>query len=85
MQITTLVNAKEKPVRSERALNALVRVGQAVNMAVDRFVRVGETIATENPEIHQEMCIACHEARVAGCQLRTYDEQLNCALQIKTA
>ncbi|ESO13189.1 hypothetical protein HELRODRAFT_105779 [Helobdella robusta] len=72
-QITTLVNAKEKPLRSERALNALVRVGQAVNMAVDRFVRVGEAIALENPEIQQEMCVACHEAKIADVQMT--DEQ----------
>src|SRR6218665_314820 len=66
VQITTLVNAKEKPIRSERALSALVRVGQAVNMAVERFVKVGEAIARENSEIQHEMYEACQEAKIAG-------------------
>jgi len=65
-QITTLVNAKEKPIRSERTLSALVRVGQAVNLAVERFVGVGEAIAADNPEIQREMCDACRDARAAG-------------------
>ena len=66
MQITTLVNAKEKPIRSERTLNAMVRVGQAVNLAVERFVSVGEAIARDNPDIQREMCDACHDAKLAG-------------------
>jgi len=66
VQITTLVNAKEKPIRSERTLTALVRVGQAVNLAVERFVGVGEAIARDNPEIQRDMSDACHDARAAG-------------------
>jgi len=66
VQITTLVNAKEKPIHSERTLTALVRVGQAVNLAVERFVAVGEAIARDNPEIQREMCDACRDARTAG-------------------
>ena len=66
LQITTLVNAKEKPIKSERTLRALVRVGQAVNLAVERFVSVGESIAEENLEIQHDMCEACKEARAAG-------------------
>jgi len=69
VQITTLVNAKEKPIRSERTLTALVRVGQAVNLAVERFVGVGEAIARDNPEIQREMCDACRDARTAGIYL----------------
>jgi len=69
MQITTLVNAKEKPIRSERTLAALVRVGQAVNLAVERFVGVGEAIANDNPEIHNEMCDACRDAKMAGLNI----------------
>ena len=72
VQITTLVNAKEKPVRSERTLSALVRVGQAVNLAVERFVGVGEAIACDNPEIQREMCDACRDARAAGMCLYTF-------------
>ena len=66
VQITTLVNAKEKPIRSERTLAALVRVGQAVNLAVERFVSVGEAIAADNVEIQREMTEACRDARLAG-------------------
>lgn len=51
---------------SDQSLRAVARVGQAVNLAVDRFVTVGETIADDNPEINQGMYEACKEARVAG-------------------
>ncbi len=43
-----------------------MRVGQAVNLAVDRFVTVGEKIGEENPEINHDMCEACRDAKVAG-------------------
>ena len=66
VQITTLVNAKEKPIRSERTLAALVRVGQAVNLAIERFVSVGEAIARDNADIQREMSDACRDARAAG-------------------
>lgn len=65
-QITTLVNAKERPAKSEKTLNALARVGQAVNLAVERFVNVGEAIAQENEDFKEDMCQACSEARQAG-------------------
>ena len=48
---------------------ALCRVGQAVNVAVDRFVTVGETIADDNPEIKVDMYEACKEARAAGTNI----------------
>lgn len=54
------------PSSSERTLRAIGRVGQAVNLAVERFVTVGETIADDNPEIKQDMYEACKEARAAG-------------------
>ncbi|XP_076303963.1 alpha-catulin-like isoform X2 [Tachypleus tridentatus] len=75
-QITTLVNAKEKPIKSEKALRAIVRVGQAVNLAVERFVSVGEAIADDNPEIKIDMYEACKDARAAGVMI----EQL-CEIQ----
>ena len=65
-QITTLVNHREKPRLSERTLQALERVGQAVNMAVGRFVTVGDSIVEDHPELRQEMEQACREARSAG-------------------
>ena len=44
-QISTLVNFKEKPrslaTTNEKTLNAINRVGEAVHMAVERFVSVG--------------------------------------------
>ncbi|KAK2171063.1 hypothetical protein NP493_1106g00015 [Ridgeia piscesae] len=51
-------------------LRALVRVGLAVQMAVERFVSVGETIAEENREIEESMCEACKEARLAGGRIQ---------------
>lgn len=42
------------------------RVGQAVSVAVGRFVAVGEAIASENQELKDEMGHACFEARRAG-------------------
>uniref|UniRef100_A0A3B3C866 Alpha-catulin n=1 Tax=Oryzias melastigma TaxID=30732 RepID=A0A3B3C866_ORYME len=65
-QITTLINHKDKPKKSERTLTAIHRVGQAVNVAVGRFVAVGEAIASENQELKDEMGQACYEARRAG-------------------
>ncbi|KAJ8334156.1 hypothetical protein SKAU_G00397950 [Synaphobranchus kaupii] len=65
-QITTLINHKDKPKKSEKTLRAIHRVGQAVNVAVGRFVTVGEAIASENAELKEEMSLACFEARRAG-------------------
>ncbi|XP_063225043.1 alpha-catulin isoform X1 [Bacillus rossius redtenbacheri] len=65
-QISTLVTHRERPLCSERSLRAVARVGQAVNLAVERFVTVGETIADDNPEIKVDMYEACKEARAAG-------------------
>lgn len=41
-------------------------MGQAVSIAVGRFVAVGEAIAAENQELKDEMGQACFEARRAG-------------------
>ncbi|XP_041868359.1 alpha-catulin [Melanotaenia boesemani] len=65
-QITTLINHKDKPKKSERTLAAIHRVGQAVSVAVGRFVAVGEAIASENQELKDEMGQACFDARRAG-------------------
>lgn len=66
VQITTLVNHKEKPIKSERTLQALAQVGHAVNVAIQRFVDIGESIAEENGDIRRDMCEACQEARASG-------------------
>ncbi|KAK0086262.1 hypothetical protein PV325_003461 [Microctonus aethiopoides] len=66
LAISTLVSHRERPLCSDRSLRAVARVGQAVNLAVERFVTVGETIADDNPEIKQTMYEACKEARLAG-------------------
>lgn len=57
---------RERPLCSGRSYRAVDRIGQAVNLAVERFITVGETIADNNPEIKQDMYEACKEARVAG-------------------
>lgn len=69
LKITTLINHKDKPKKSERTLAAIHRVGQAVSVAVGRFVAVGEAIAAENQELKDEMGQACFEARRAGMLL----------------
>ncbi|XP_055705579.1 alpha-catulin isoform X1 [Phlebotomus papatasi] len=71
-QVSTLVQHRSErspSVNSERTLRAIGRVGQAVNLAVERFVTVGETIADDNPEIKQDMYDACKEARAAGSSI----------------
>ncbi|VDK43732.1 unnamed protein product [Anisakis simplex] len=73
-QITTLVNFKEGCIssgkrRSDRALRAALKIGSAVEAAIERFVAVGETIADENADIQPEMYDACHEARLAGASI----------------
>ncbi|XP_033010249.1 alpha-catulin [Lacerta agilis] len=65
-QITTLINHKDKPKKSDKTLRAVQQVGQAVKLAVGRFVMVGEAIANENQELKEEMKVACTEAKQAG-------------------
>ncbi|XP_035247233.1 alpha-catulin-like isoform X2 [Anguilla anguilla] len=65
-QITTLINHKDKLKKSGKTQRALQRLGQAVSVAVGRFVTVGQVIATENLELREEMSLACSEARRAG-------------------
>ncbi|XP_043251272.1 alpha-catulin isoform X2 [Colletes gigas] len=77
-QISTLVSHRERPLCSDRSLHAVARVGQAVNLAVERFVTVGETIADDNPEIKQDMYEACKDARVAGSAIEKLCE---CAME----
>ncbi|KAL7017697.1 hypothetical protein ACKWTF_010490 [Chironomus riparius] len=71
-QISTLVQHRSERSHigtSERTLRAIGRVGQGVNLAVERFVTVGETIADDNPDIKQDMYDACKEARAAGSSI----------------
>ncbi|XP_071792052.1 alpha-catulin-like isoform X2 [Asterias amurensis] len=79
-QITTLVNHREKVgKKSEKTCKAIERVGQAVNLAIERFVSVGEAIGDNNADIKADMFDACREARLAGENIAkltdiTYDE-----------
>jgi len=63
------VNAKERSLCSDRTLRAISRVGQSVNVAVERFVTVGEAIADDSDEIRPQMYAACQEARAAGTKM----------------
>lgn len=65
LQISSLVEQHGGSVGALRP-SAVARVGQAVNMAVERFVTVGETIADDYSEVRQGMYEACKEARQAG-------------------
>ncbi|XP_063593162.1 alpha-catulin-like [Penaeus indicus] len=82
-QISTLVTSPGERSRagSEKTARALCRVGQAVNVAVDRFVTVGETIADDNPEIKVEMYEACKEARAAGLAIEKLCETAEANLE----
>lgn len=66
IQVTTLVNtkgpSKKKKGRSKRA-HVLVA---AVERATENFIKKGEEIANENPDIHQEMMAAVEEVRKTG-------------------
>ncbi|XP_023439869.2 alpha-catulin isoform X2 [Dasypus novemcinctus] len=64
--ITTLINHKDNTKKSDKTLQAIQRVGQAVNLAVGRFVKVGEAIANENWDLKEEINTACIEAKQAG-------------------
>jgi len=60
-QISTLVNFKEKPRSSsatnEKTLNAIHRVGEAVHMAVERFVSVGKLKTFNNNLIEKYLSL----------------------------
>lgn len=66
LQITTLVNHKERTKVTEKTARALAKVGEAVSQAVERFVLVGESIGNEHAELRSDMCETCMEAREAG-------------------
>lgn len=72
-QVSTVAHHRSERQHSaaavERTLRVIDRIGQSVNLAVERFVTVGETIADDNPEIKQDMYDACKEARSAGNSL----------------
>ncbi|XP_060520875.1 alpha-catulin isoform X2 [Cylas formicarius] len=73
-QISALVeHGSATPLRP----TAVARVGQAVNLAVERFVTVGETIADDYSEVRQGMYDACKEARQAGGAIEQICEETN--------
>ncbi|XP_076372930.1 alpha-catulin-like [Tachypleus tridentatus] len=47
----------------------MLRVGQTINVAVERFVTIGECVAEDNPEIKVDMYEACKDARAAATTL----------------
>lgn len=59
-------NPRERSLRGDKTLNAIVRCGQAVHSAVERFVTLGEALADDNVEIKVDMYEACRDARAAG-------------------
>ncbi|GIY11750.1 alpha-catulin [Caerostris darwini] len=58
-------NPRERPLRGEKTLNAIVRCGQAVHLSIERFVTLGEAMADDNAEIKVDMYEACRDARAA--------------------
>jgi len=80
-QIANLVNLRDNlklsnqnspSIYSDRTSCALLRVGESVNLAVERFVLVGESIAYENSNIRLDMLEACQNARNAGKSIRQH-------------
>lgn len=47
-------------------MKAIHEIGRVVAVAVDRFVSVGEQIASENEDVADEMRTACEEAKKSG-------------------
>ncbi|XP_014227561.1 alpha-catulin isoform X1 [Trichogramma pretiosum] len=75
--VSKLMQHRDRPFRCDRNPGVLARVGQGVNLAVERFVTVAETIADDNPDVKQDMYEACKEARVAGS---TIEKLCECAI-----
>lgn len=67
---------------NEKTAHALLRVGETVNFAIERFVNVGETIAYENPTIKIDMLEACKEAKEAGLIIKTHTQTLQSTNQV---
>ncbi|GFU16810.1 alpha-catulin [Trichonephila clavipes] len=61
-------NPRERPLRGDKTLNAIVRCGQAVHLSIERFVTLGEAMADDNAEIKVDMYEACRDARAAVVQ-----------------
>ena len=50
-----------------------------MNLAVERFVSVGESIGEEHDDFKEDMCQACAEARQAGeNRLQSFHFQIIC-------
>ena len=74
-QVTTLVNhqRKSKSGKSKKAS----QLAKEIDEATERLAVVGESIATDFPEIKDPMLEACKEARSAGMQsIRITQEKL---------
>ena len=64
-QVTTLVNTKPSNKKKGRSKKAHVLVA-AVSKATEKFMEKGEEIASETPEIKNEMLTAVDEVRKTG-------------------
>lgn len=47
-------------------MKAISHVGHAVNLAIERFVTIGEIIAEDNLDIKSDILECCRNARDAG-------------------
>ena len=66
LQITTLVNIREKVKLTDKSKNILKNAGVNIQKAIDTFSNVGQAIAAENDEIANEMQDTCAEALNSG-------------------
>lgn len=66
LEFQQLTTPRHLEMSGEQKLLAYKRVGQAVNMAVDRLVTIGEIIAEGFQDIKGDMFDCCKDARDTG-------------------
>lgn len=67
-QVTTVAqyrSDRHQPI-VERTFRIIGRIGQSLNLAIERFVTVCETIADESPHFKKDMFDLCKSARTDG-------------------
>lgn len=73
VQVTTLASQSDgsDPVASGKARrrHKAPKLAQALNMAVEQFITVGEKIAADNPDMEDLMMDACRNIRTVGAEM----------------
>ncbi|XP_037950283.1 alpha-catulin isoform X2 [Teleopsis dalmanni] len=70
---------KQKNMRNDDKIWTFARIGQTINLSVEKFIAIGEVIAQNNPDIKPDLSESCKEALNAGktieriCKLTTIE------------